>query len=67
MKNVYSVLASNVDYAEYSQLIIVSENENEAIELANESGLFKSWQFPLIVEEIDLTKSDIIGMDGLDV
>ena len=66
-KNVYSVLSSNVDYAEYSQLLIVAVNETEALEIATESGLFNSWQLPLIVEEIDLTKSDIIGMEELDV
>ena len=66
-KNVYSVLSSNVDYAEYSQLLIVAENEDEALKIATESELFNSWQFPLSVEEIDLSKSDIIGMEGLDV
>lgn len=66
-KNVYSVLSSNVDYAEYNQLLIVAVNETEALEIATESGLFNSWQFPLIVEEIDMTKSEIIGMVGLDV
>ena len=66
-KNVYSVLSSNLDYAEYNQLLIVAVNETEALEIATESGLFNSWQLPLIVEEIDLTKSDIIGMEGLDV
>ena len=66
-KNVYSVLSSNVDYAEYSQLLIVAEDEDEAVNIATESGLFNSWQFPLIVEEIDMTKSEIIGMEGLDV
>ena len=66
-KNVYSVLSSNVDYAEYSQLLVVAVNETEALEIATESGLFKQWQFPLIVEEIDMTKSEIIGMEELDV
>ena len=66
-KNVYRVLSSNVDYAEYSQLLIVAVNETEALEIATESGLFNQWQFPLIVEEIDMTKSEIIGMDGMDV
>ena len=66
-KNVYSVLSSNVDYAEYNQLLIVAVNETEALEIATESGLFKQWQFPLIVEEIDMTKSEIIGMEGMDV
>lgn len=66
-KNVYSVLSSNVDYAEYSQLLVVSVNETEALEIATESGLFKQWQFPLIVEEIDMSKSEIIGMEELDV
>ena len=66
-KNVYSVLSSNVDYGEYSQLLVVAVNETEALEIATESGLFKQWQFPLIVEEIDMTKSEIIGMEGMDV
>lgn len=67
LKQVYSVLSSNVDYAEYSQLLIVATNETEALEIATESGLFNSWQLPLIVEEIDMAKSEIIGMEGLDV
>ena len=67
MKKVFTVTPSNYGYAEYYRLIIVAKNNDEALALVIANDLIENHQFPITIEEIDLTKSDIIGMEGLDV
>lgn len=67
MKKVFTVTPSNYGYAEYYRLIVVAKNNDEALALVIVNDLIEDHQFPLTIEEIDLTNSDIIGMEGLDV
>ena len=67
MNKIYQVSPASYSYAEYYRMIVVAPDEVEAMVLVVKSDMFEDHQFPLIVEEIDLTKSDIIGMEGLDV
>ena len=67
VRKVFRITPRNYYYAEYYHLIIVALNETEALELVTKSKMFREWQFPLSIKEVDLTKSDIIGMERMDI
>ena len=64
--NVYLVKASQCDYDEFDSCVVVAENEQEALNIANKSTYgeygcyFSQDQYPLKVEKIGLTEKGII-------
>lgn len=66
---VYKLWVDEIDYDEYDSVVVVAENENEAIEIVQnatgnlcwrEKGYFYESQGEIHIEEIDLTKKGVV-------
>lgn len=61
---VYLVSATHYDYDEYEAIVVVAENEESALDMANSgnwgSGYFRRSQEPIHVKEVDLTTEHIV-------
>lgn len=62
---VYKLWVDEIDYDEYDSVVVVAENENEAIEIVqNATGNLgwseKGYFYEIHIEEIDLTKKGVV-------
>ena len=64
--NIYKIIASECDWDEFDSCIVLAENEQEALDIADKATYnehecyFSQGQYPLKVEKIDLTEKGII-------
>ena len=65
MLKAYKITATNYGYDEYDSVVIVAETADRALQIAMESEdgwqpCFHKDQYPLVVEELDLSKEQIV-------
>lgn len=62
---VYRITADDWDYDQFDSIVVLAESEERALEIANMKHhygqkYFADDQYPLIVEEIDMTKEQVV-------
>ena len=63
----WEVIPKTEDYGEVARLVVISETSESAIDFVSEHDYFESWQFPVVINEIEMNETIVVAMEGNDL